>query len=235
MDKKKAVWITGAGTGIGRAAALKYAEAGYNVIASSRKSENLVETKSLCEYPDRILTVSMDVKDTVDIGKVYNDIKIEYEIDCLINNAGITSFDAVVNNSFEQIKDIIDTNLLGAVYLIKTVLPGMIERKQGTIINILTVAAKKVFLQSSAYAASKAGLAAYSNALREELRNFGIRIINIFPGATATPIWPQKTLEKHSLRMMQPEDIGKLLLDIYTINSNLVPEEIVIRPQEGDL
>jgi short-subunit dehydrogenase len=111
----------------------------------------------------------------------------------------------------------------------------MIEQKQGTIINILSVAAETVLTKSSIYAASKAGLQAYTKVLREELRENNIRIINVLPGATRTPIWPNSALEKYGERMMSPAELAKFIYQVYSINSNLVPEEITIRPIKGDL
>ena len=87
-------------------------------------------------------------------------------------------------------------NLLGSIYTTKAVLPEMIKRKSGTIINILSVAAKTVFTNSSIYTASKSGLEAFGKVLREEVREYNIRVINIFPGATATEIWSKEALDK---------------------------------------
>ena len=111
----------------------------------------------------------------------------------------------------------------------------MIKKKKGTIINILSVASKKIFTQSSVYSASKAGLEMYMNILREEVRKYNIRIINIFPGATKTAIWPDEMLEQFGKRMMLPEDIAALIFSLYNSNNSVVPEEIVLRPIKGDL
>ncbi|MCB0753743.1 MAG: SDR family NAD(P)-dependent oxidoreductase, partial [Ignavibacteriae bacterium] len=166
---------------------------------------------------------------------IYDEVKKNYSITCLINNAGITSFKPFKDNTNEEIESIIDTNLKGSIYSVKTVLPEMIVRKSGLIINILSVAANTVFTNSSIYAASKAGLAAFSKVLREELREYNIPVINIYPGATSTEIWPEKTIEKFSHRMMNSTKLADLIFDIYKNSTNLSPEEIVVRPITGDL
>jgi short-subunit dehydrogenase len=111
----------------------------------------------------------------------------------------------------------------------------MIEKNNGIIINILSVVTKKIFLGSSAYSASKNGLLAYTNVVREELRKNNIRIINVLPGATKTSIWPNHVLEKHSHRMMTPEEIARIIFSLYQNKANMVVEEIVLRPVQGDL
>ena len=111
----------------------------------------------------------------------------------------------------------------------------MIKRKKGTIINIISVAAEKVFTRSSAYAASKSGLLAYTNVLREEVRKYNIKVINILPGATNTPMWSDKVLEEYGDKIMKPENIARVLVSVYLQGSDYVTEEIIMRPMIGDL
>ena len=111
----------------------------------------------------------------------------------------------------------------------------MIEQGGGTIINILSSVTKKVFIRSSAYAASKNGLMAYANVLREEVRKYKIKVINIIPGATETPMWSQEIRKENSERMMSTEDIARLLVWVYLQKENMISEEIFVRPIEGDL
>ena len=101
--------------------------------------------------------------------------------------------------------------------------------------NILSSATKKIFTNSSAYTASKLGLLGYTNVLREEVRKYNIRIINILPGATETPMWSAEVRKNSSERMMTPEEVARLLVWVYLQEGNMVPEEITIKPVEGDL
>lgn len=230
------VWITGASSGIGRALTVEFASNKKLVAASARTKDALNRLKKeLAVDKKSIETFPVDVADYKQVNETVSKIENDFEIDCLINNAGATTFKLAKNNSLEEIDKILSTNLNGAIYAIQSVLPKMIERNRGTIINIISVAAVKVLTKSSLYAASKAGLLAYSKVIREELRENNIRIINILPGATRTPIWPNSVLEKYSERMMSPADLAKLIFHLYSINSNLVPEEVVIRPVKGDL
>jgi len=235
-DKNKVVWVTGASTGIGKAITLEFARNGESVIATARR-KNLIDAyrKELENNSDKIIPVELDITNIEDVQKFYKKYSDNYFINTLINNAGKTSFNPAEKDSLKEIKEIIDSNLIGAITTIKTVLPEMLINNSGSIINILSVVTKKVFTNSSVYSASKSGLLAYSNALREEVRKNNIRIINIIPGATKTPIWPGSSLEKYSHRMMSPEDIAKFVYQIYSIKANMVAEEIVIRPIQGDI
>ncbi len=235
-DKEKIIWITGASSGIGRSIALRFIKEGKNVAASSRRKEHLEEIKQGINSKGQLFKIfPMNISNSQEVEDASKNISKDFEIDCLINNAGITSFKKAIDNTTEEIREIIGTNLLGSINTIKAVLPIMIENHCGTIINIISVVTKKIFTESSAYSASKSGLLAYTKVLREEVRQYNIRIIDIIPGATRTSIWPERALEKYSNRMMSPDDIGKFVYDLYMIDSNLVPEEIIIRPMKGDL
>jgi NADP-dependent 3-hydroxy acid dehydrogenase YdfG len=111
----------------------------------------------------------------------------------------------------------------------------MVEQKKGHIFNIVSITAKKLFTNSAAYAASKASLATAMDILREEVRGFGIKVINIVPGATDTAIWPSKIRDKYRDRMLQPGIIAETVLTAYHQPPELSIEEIVIRPAGGDL
>ncbi len=229
------IWITGASSGIGKETAKEFARIGCKVFASSRR-HSIIELINR-ELNDENLSVEVypcNVGSTTNVNQIVNKISENHSIDCLVNNAGISSFKKAEENSLKEIKDIINTNLIGSINCIKAVLPQMIERKRGTIINIISVTVDKVLTNSSAYSASKAGLHAYAKVLREEVRKYNIKVINIIPGATKTAIWPDKVLEKYSDRMMNPEDIARLIVSSY-LQDKFVTEEIILRPIGGDL
>jgi len=235
-EKNSIVWITGASSGIGKAIACEFVNNNIQVAASARSRESLERLKKELDKGEKDIELfPMDVRLKEEVIGAYQKLSKEYEVDCLINNAGSTSFKLAEENTLEEIDEIVTTNLLGSLYTIKAVLPQMIERKKGTIINIISVAAETVLKKSSVYAASKAGLLAYAKALREEVREHNIRVINIIPGATRSPIWPNFALEKYGDRMMSPAELAGLIHHVYNIKSNLVTEEITIRPIKGDL
>lgn len=233
-DKKTAVWVTGASSGIGKAIALEFVRNEIDVIATSRKVDSLRKNKD--EYNNEYFHYnSLDLTKPDEVKASTKKFLSNFHISCLINNAGTTTFSEASKDSMKVIENVIRTNLIGSISTIQNVLPHFKKRKGGIIINILSVAAIKTFEKSSIYSASKAGLYAYSNVLREEVRKENIKVVNILPGATRTPIWPADSLSKFANRMMSPRDIAKFIFEIYNLDSNMVPEEIVLRPLEGDI
>ncbi len=235
MAVNNSIWITGASSGIGKALTLKFAHNDFYVIASARRLKQIQEISFDTKLKSNIISLQNDITNYDDLTKKISKLKKQFNISCLINNAGITSFKPFIENTKEEIDQIINTNLIAAINTTRLVLPEMIENNSGTIINILSVAAKKIFTNSSIYAASKAGLDYFSKVLREEVRSNNIRIINVFPGATSTEIWPTSSLEKYSNRMMNAESLADLIYELYKTDSKLCPEEIVVRPITGDL
>jgi 3-oxoacyl-[acyl-carrier protein] reductase len=236
MPKKDGIWITGASSGIGKALAIEFAKIGCNVFVSARRAQELERLKDEAgKLGDSIFTFPCNVASSTNVDQTVKKIFNEFELDCLINNAGITSFKHASDNSINEINDIINTNLLGSIYAIKSVLPGFIKKESGTIINILSVVVDKTFTRSSVYAASKMGLLGYTNSLREEVRKHNIRVINLIPGATETSMWSQEIRKEKSQLMMNPESIAHLIVSAYLQKDNLVTEEIVLRPITGDL
>jgi short-subunit dehydrogenase len=233
VEKRNAVWITGASSGIGKSIATLFAEKGQNVIVSSRDGNEL--KKYLASKNENIFAFPLDISDAAQIKTTYSQIKESFFVTALVNNAGITSFKPVVELTDEEVQKILATNLTGAINLIRAVLPEMIARNEGTIINILSVAADNIFKNASVYSASKSGLKTFTKILREEVREYSIRVINVYPGATRTPIWPSDVLEKFADKMMSPDDVAKVVFNVSENNSNLVEEEIVLRPITGDL
>jgi len=235
-EKKKAVWITGANSGIGKSITHEFSKNNIFSIASARREDALKRMKKeSTENSSNIEVFPLDVSNTNEITEVTKKVLNKYDVDCLINNAGVTSFASVQDTSIEDVNNIIQTNLVGAIAVIQNLIPHFEKRGGGIIINILSVAAKTIFQNSSVYSASKAGLLAYSNVLREEVRKHNVKVVNILPGATRTPIWSSEMLSEYANRMMSPEDIAKFIYQIYTIDYNLVPEEITLRPMKGDL
>lgn len=233
---RKVIWVLGASSGIGKAIAKEFARIGCIVYASSRKKIDLEQlANELAEEKLSINILPCNIASYQNVDICFKKILLEGRIDCLVNAAGITSFKPAIDNSMNEVIDIINTNLLGSIFSIKSVLPKMIEQRRGTIINILSTVIEKIFTNSSAYSASKSGLLAYTNVLREEMRENNIRIINIAPGPTDTPMWAQEIRKENSHRMMTSEEIAQTVIWSFLNDENLVVEKMILRPIKGDL
>lgn len=236
MAKKDGIWVTGASSGIGKAVALEFAKVGCNVFISARRAQELERLKDEAgKQGDNIFPFPCNVASSTNVDQTFKKITSDFEVNCLVNNAGVTSFKNAVDNSVNEINDIINTNLLGAIYSTKAVLSTFIKNESGTIFNILSVVVDKTFTKSSVYAASKMGLLGYSRSLREEVREHNVRVINIIPGATETAMWSQDVRKEKGEKMMNPESLARIIVSAYLQKDNLVTEEIVLRPVTGDL
>ncbi|MBS1516167.1 MAG: SDR family oxidoreductase [Bacteroidetes bacterium] len=234
---QKVVWVTGASTGIGREIANEFSKAGYIVVVTGRRKSRLVQIASEIKFAGREATafVCNMLSERSIIGTAKR-IREKYgRIDCLINNAGVTTFKTFLETKSFDFDNVINTNLRGTFLAIKYVLPQMIKNKGGHIINILSVAATTVFTNSSVYAASKAGILAMANSLRKEVRHLNIKVSNVLPGATETPMWDNKTRQKHSSKMMTANEVAQIVLNIFEQPKKVMIEDVTIRPIKGDL
>jgi NAD(P)-dependent dehydrogenase (short-subunit alcohol dehydrogenase family) len=228
--------ITGGGRGIGFAIAEKFVIAGAKVIITGRNREALeaaVEKLSAIGSADfRLFDVTL--KNQVD--DAFADIVDSYgKVDILVNNAGVAVFKPVTELSVEEWESMINVNLTGAFFCCKAALPSMLNNRAGHIINIASVAGIKAFRGCGSYGAAKSGLLMFTKVMREEVRNDGIRVSAVIPGATNTEIWETAGSDFDRSVMMSPESIGEAVLSLCRLPSQTLVEEIILRPAEGDL
>ena len=231
------VWVTGASRGIGREIAKVFGTIGCRVCVSSRDSKSLaLVVRTITNDGGFAEAVRCDISSPRSIVAAATRIREQVgEVDVLVNNAGVTVFKDFLSTTADEFDRIIDTNLRGQIACIKAVLPSMVRRKKGWIINILSNAAVKTFEGSAAYTATKAGMLGLARVLREELRPHKIKVVNVIPGATETPMWSAASRRKFSARMMDPKSVGEAVLAAYQMPDDVVVDELIIRPIQGDI
>ena len=235
--KTDRIWITGASRGIGYETALRLSQSGNRVFMSSRnKTAALI--RNITDKFQNSEFINCDVSDSEQVKLAYSLIDDKVGgIDILINNAGIVKYNTLVETTEDEFDKMISTNFKGAYLTIKSVLPAMLKQKRGLIINISSVAALSRFRDSSIYSASKSALLTMSRILREEVRNSGIKVVDILPGATDTAMWDLKSRKDYGSKMMKPADIANIILKTIELNKDkrIITEELIIRPIGGDL
>ena len=186
----RTVLITGATAGIGKACACKFARENYRIIITGRREERLQELKLQLQksYNAEVLIRTFDVQKRADVFRNIEDIPANWkDIDILINNAGLAlgreSFDKADIDDWETM---LHTNIDGLLFVTRAVLPGMIERKKGHIINMGSIAGKEVYEKGNVYCASKFAVDAINKAMRIDLLDHGIKVTAINPGAVET-------------------------------------------------
>lgn len=237
QSSPRIVWVTGASSGIGQALGWEFASHGDHVILSARTESSLTDLHTKLENIDRRSRVLLcDVRDEQSVSLAAREIlNVHGRLDILINNAGITVFKEFLNTSVQEFDDILATNLRGVFLTTRSVLPSMVERGDGLIMNVVSYAAKATYTDSSVYSATKAGVSSMMEGLRAEVRRKGIKIVNVFPGAVKTPIWNQKVTDRYGEQMMSPADVARTIYDVSCQSRSLMVEEITVRPQGGDL
>ncbi|MCI4667209.1 MAG: SDR family oxidoreductase [Bacteroidia bacterium] len=230
MTRKK-IFITGASKGIGLAIAQKFYEEAYEVIICARKQEGLDKAKALLPG---IHTFNCDVSDVSQIKALAEKINKEFgAMDVLVNNAGSFQPGAIHEEEDAVYEAMMSTNMDSAYYMTKGILPLMISRKSGTVVNIASIASISAYANGGSYSISKYALLGFSKNLREEMKPHGIRVISVMPGATYTASWEGVEVEED--RLMPVEDIAELVFTCVKLSGRSVVEDIVIRPQLGDL
>ncbi len=207
--------ITGAGRGIGRATAIAFAKEGINIGLVGKTAANLeIVAKELSEYGVNVTMATADVSDNESVIAAVEHIKSELgPIDILVNNAGIGKFGKFLELSPEEFKNIIDVNLMGVYYVTRAVLPEMIERQTGDIINISSTAGQKGAPVTSAYSASKFGVLGLTESLMLEVRKHNIRVSALTPSTVATDMAIEGNLtDGNPDKVMQPEDLAEVMV-----------------------
>ena len=187
MSKFKNVLITGASSGLGRALAIELSKKSQNLFLCARNSENLQETKNLCQNSNaNIYLKILDVKDEIASQNYIAEIEENFALDLVIANAGISGGTAQGTESFAQVKEIFDTNLYGVLNIVQPVIEKMTSRKSGQIVIISSLAGFVSLPSSPAYSASKSAVRIYGEALRGNLAEFGVKVNIVCPGYIKT-------------------------------------------------
>ena len=219
--KNKNALITGAGKGIGKAIAIALAKEGVNVILLSRTQSDLDEVaQNIKTYGVQVQTLIADVSDINSVNTAVEKALSQFKtIDILINNAGIAAFGKFLELEPKAWENIIQVNLMGTYYVIRAVLPNMIERQTGDIINISSTAGLNGNALTSAYSASKFAVLGLTDSLMQEVRKHNIRVTALTPSTVATNMAKElKLTDGNPDKVMQAEDIAELIIAQLKLN-----------------
>jgi len=229
--------ITGATKGIGRAIANLYASKGINLALCARSQEDLDQLRKEYQedYPTvQVLTSVCDVSNRKQLEDFASYVKEKWDtIDILINNAGVFYPGLLLEEKDDALASMIETNLYSAYHLTRAIVPRMITKKKGLIVNMCSIASKIAYPNGGSYSISKFALLGFSKVLREELKESGIKVTSILPGATWSHSWEGIDLPRE--RLMEAKDIAEICYTLINLSPSAVLEEIILRPQLGDL
>ncbi len=246
MIRNLVVMITGASSGIGYATALAFSKAGAKVAIGARRTDRLEKLENeIKKNGGKVFFQKLDVTQRSEsISFVKAIIKKWGTIDVLINNAGTAPLSLIKNLKIDEWDQMIDVNIKGVLYCLAAVLPYMIEKKSGHIVNLSSVAGRIVFPSGSVYCATKHAVSAFSEGLRQELSSkFNIRVTCIEPGVVATGLINTITDESlqrfventKKLTSLKSEDIAKIILFAVEAPRHMNVNELMVRPTPQEI
>ncbi|MEA5425017.1 SDR family oxidoreductase [Arcicella lustrica] len=222
----KTIVVTGGTKGIGRAIVNKFAKEGFTVITCARTNDE--------QFPENVLFFKADLSKKAEVLAFADFVKASVsQVDILVNNTGFFLPGQIHNEEEGTLEAMIETNLYSAYHLTRALVNDMIARKSGYIFNICSVASIVAYTNGGSYCISKFAMLGMSKVLREELKPHGVRVTSILPGATFTNSWAG--VELPTERFIASDDIAEVIWTANALPATTVLEEIVMRPQLGDL
>lgn len=232
----KSILVTGGTQGIGRAIIEKFAAQGFDVFTCARNAKDLEKLKAWfsSNYPGRqLLAFQADLSRKEDVQAFAKAVKLVSIPDVLVNNTGVFLPGAIHNEPEGNFELMMHTNLFSAYYLTREFTEEMIQRKSGHIFSMGSIAGLTAYANGGSYAISKWAMLGFTKCLRQELKDFNIKVTSVMPGATYTASWEGVDLPLE--RFMKVEDVAESVWAAYNLSPSSVVEEIVIRPQLGDI
>ena len=230
----KIALVTGAGGGIGRAVAVDLAECGCRMILTARTLARLEEVQQeILSHGGEAICIAADLTRDDEIQRLVDESQQRLGApDILINNAGWGKRAPVVKVKLEDLDQTLRLNLRAPMILARSLVPRMIEKGEGAVINIGSVSGKTGEANGAAYSASKFGLIGFTQSLYEEVREYGIKVAVILPGFVDTPLIPPNRQLDRS-KMIQPADVAQTVHYILASAPTCCPVEITLRPQKS--
>ncbi|WP_026764738.1 SDR family oxidoreductase [Sediminibacterium salmoneum] len=228
--------VTGASKGIGRAIAEKFAAEGNTILICSRGEKSLYDTVNELQtkFPGSIIKgKASDMSDKQSVHEFASWCLEQGSPDVLVNNAGQFVPGSIHDEADGILEQMIETNLYSAYHLTRALLPSMINKGSGHIFNICSIASLHAYSNGGSYSISKFALLGFNKNLREELKPKGIKVTAVMPGATLSASWDGFDIDPK--RIMEVNDVAEMIYATSKLSSMAVVEDIVMRPQLGDL
>jgi len=235
---KPVILITGASQGIGAAIAITFAKevpgCRLALVARSQKNLTAVALRCMKRGAGAAEIFPCDVSDATAVETMAAAVAKRFGVvNVLINNAGVFRAAPLFETSVEDFDEIMATNLRSVFLVSRAFVPAMAQRGRGDVFNMSSIAGLNAYPNGAAYCAAKFGVTGLTKVMRMELKDKGVRVTAVHPGATFSPSWKGSGVAEE--RMMPAEDVARALVDVYRTSRRTVIEEIVLRPQLGDI
>lgn len=229
--------VTGGSRGIGKAILEAFLNEGFNGVTCARNAEDLalLQAEVSMRYPEnQLFTFEADLSkkgDCLSFGAFVKD-KLK-RVDVLVNNAGYFRPGQIQNEEDGTFESMISANVSSAYYVTRELIPLLVQQQHGHVFTICSTASIIPYVNGGSYCISKHALLGFTKVLREEMKPLGVRVTSVLPGATLTDSW--KGVDLPSERFMKAEDIAEAILSCWKLSERTVVEELLLRPQLGDI
>ena len=220
--------VTGASKGFGNVLAEHFAEAGMHLLLSARDAELLGQTKQRVERRGvQCRVVAGDITDDGVLGALV-EAALEVEVEIVVNNAGIVIIETLEDHTLEQVEKEIALNLVVPIKLTRALIPFFKARNSGTIVNVNSAGGKKPVPDHTVYCATKYGLNGFAEALKLEVKEHGIRVMNVSPGKMATDLFRAAGKDWDTSEFIPPEEVARAVVSLLQLSPRCCPAEIAI-------
>ncbi|WP_163183460.1 SDR family NAD(P)-dependent oxidoreductase [Neobacillus sedimentimangrovi] len=210
----KTILVTGGGSGLGKELALLLSQKGFHLLLIGRNADKLSNVKNMIESQGgKADILTLDIRNKKEILEKMEEVREQFDIFGVVNNAGVGHFGPFPELTEEQITEMLNTNVLGTIYMTKAVLPLLLERGEGRIMNIISTAGLRGKVHETVYCASKFAVRGFTESLQKEYENNNIKINAVYMGGMDTPFWDENNFVKDRSRLKSPREVAEIIIE----------------------
>ncbi|MED3623755.1 SDR family NAD(P)-dependent oxidoreductase [Neobacillus thermocopriae] len=210
----KTILVTGGGSGLGKELALLFSQKGFHLLLIGRNADKLTNVKNMIESQGgKADILTLDICNNNEILEKMEEVRKQFDIFGVVNNAGVGHFGPFPELTEEQITEMLNTNVLGTIYMTKAILPLLLERGEGRIMNIISTAGLRGKVHETVYCASKFAVRGFTESLQKEYENNNIKINAVYMGGMDTPFWDENNFVKDRSRLKSAREVAEIIIE----------------------
>jgi short-subunit dehydrogenase len=210
----KTIIVTGAGSGLGKELAFLFSKKCFQLLLVGRTIEKLAQAKQEIEaLGGKADLLSLDISNYEEVVLKLNGLKERYQIAGLVNNAGVGHFGPFIKMEQEEMKQMLETNVMGTILMTKAILPLLLQNGEGQVMNIISTAGLRGKVNEAVYVASKFAVRGFTESLQKEYEGTGIKFTAVYMGGMDTPFWDESDHVSDKSRFRSPKEVAEIIMD----------------------